>query len=270
VAVDMAETYFPTLQECRVLLIGAGDIGRVVAKTFVARQVKELVIANRSLHKAEMLAHEIGGTAISLEQINDYLEQIDIIVSGTGSPNYLLRYADVEQLYRQREGHPLMLVDIALPRDFDPQIGTLPNVLLKNLYDLREIVDANLKKREDEVPKVQAIVDDEVQKFLDWKDSLKINGTIKTLNLSFNTIRNEELERYQHQFSEDVLPQVDAFTKSLTKKYLHLIISNIKSLYEVCDLDERQMHILQHLFDSHGATDEKPTRCRNARQHPGT
>ena len=163
-----------------------------------------------------------------------------------------------------------MLVDIALPRDFDPQIGTLPNVLLKNLYDLREVVDANLKKREHEIPKVQAIVEDEVQKFLNWKDSLKINDTIKRLNLSFDAIRNQELNRYQHQFPEDALPQVDAFTKSLTKKYLHFIMSNIKSLYEVCDLDERQLHILQHLFDSHGVTDERSTRCRNARQHPGT
>jgi glutamyl-tRNA reductase len=270
VAVDMAEASFPDLQQCRVLLIGAGDIGRVVAKTFAARQVKDLIIANRSLHKAEQLASEAGGTAIPLEQVDTYLDQVDIIVSGTGSPEYLLDYDDMAEWRQHHPSRHIMLVDIALPRDFDPKIGDLSNVLLKNLYDLREIVDANVKKRQDEVPKVRTIVQNEVQKFLNWKEALKINGTIKTLNLSFDAIRNQELERYHHQFPEEALLQVEAFTKSLTKKYVHLIISNIKTLSEVCDLDERQMHILEHLFDSHGVTDEKATGCRYARQHPGT
>jgi len=267
VAVDIAEAYFPSLQQCRVLLIGAGEIGRVVAKTFTARQVQELIIANRSRHKAEELAGDVGGTAIPLEQIDDYLDQVDVIVSGTGSPEYLLQYEAMKDWQQRHPDRHIMLVDIALPRDFDPKISELPNVLLKNLYDLREVVDVNMKKRGDEIPKVEAIVQDEVQKFLNWKDSLKINGTIKALNLSFEAIRNQELDRYQHQFSDDELPQVEAFTKSLTKKYVHLILSNIKSLHEVCNLDERQMHILEHLFDSHGATNERSTRCRNARKH---
>ena len=136
----------------------------------------------------------------------------------------------MEAWQRQHPSQRMMLVDIALPRDFDPRIGELSQVLLKNLYDLREIVNANLKKRADEIPKVQAIVQDEVRKFLNWNDALKINGTIKTLNLSFEAIRNQELDRYQHQFPEDALPQVEAFTKSLTKKYLHLIFFKLSLL----------------------------------------
>lgn len=267
VAVDMAETLFPSLHQCRVLLIGAGDIGRVAAKTFAGRQVAALTIANRNLRNAEELARDVGGSAISLDRLNDALDEVDVIVSGTGSPDYLLRYDDMRAWQQRHPDRRLMLVDIALPRDFDPNIGDLPNLTLKNLYDLREVVDRNLQKREDEIPKVRAIVEDEVRKYVNWRDNLHINDTIKALNLSFQAIRARELERYQHQFPDDALPQVDAFTKSLTKKYLHLIVSNIKSLSGVCDLDERQMHLLEHLFDSHGATNEESNCCRHARQH---
>ncbi len=252
VAVDIAEVYFTSLRHCRVLLIGAGEIGRVAAKTFAARQVAELIIANRSLPKAEALAHAVGGVAIPLEYVEACLDRVDIIVSGTGSPEYILRYEEMKTWQHQFPSRRIMLVDLALPRDVDPKIDDLPNVLLKNLYDLREVVNANLIKRQQEASKVHAIVHDETEKFLTWKNALKITGTIKTLNLSFETIRNQELNRYQHQFSEETLPQVEAFTKTLTKKYAHLILSNIKSLCAMCDLDERQLHIIEHLFDNHG------------------
>lgn len=268
VAVDIAEAVFPNMQQCRALVIGAGDIGTVVAKTLANRQIRQLLIANRSLSKAVELANEVGGAAIALHEMFDYLEQVDIIVSGTGSPDYLLRYADLAKLPQRSSSHPLLLVDIALPRDFEPTIGSLPCVMLKNLYDLKEIVEDNIKKREQEIPKVRAIIAGELEKFLAWKDSLKIHSTIKTLNLNFETIRLRELDRYQHQFPEELRSQVDAFTTSLTKKYLHLIISNLKSLYDVCDLDERQKHILKHLFDSHTAYNEQ-TDCRNKRQQSG-
>lgn len=267
VAVDMAAAYFPALPQCRVLLIGAGEIGRVVAKTFIARQVQALIIANRSLPKAEELAREVGGIAIALDRLDEYVDQVEIIVSGTDAPGYLLDYDDLRAWQQRHPERRLMLIDLALPRDFDPKISALPNVLLKNLYNLREVVDANLQKRADEIPKVEKIVRDDVQKFLNWKDTLKINATIKALNLSFDAIRHQELERYRRQFPDDMLPQVEVFTKALTQKYIHLILSNLKSLYDMCDLDERQIHILEHLFDSHGVTNAQATHCRNARQH---
>jgi glutamyl-tRNA reductase len=270
VAVDLAAAHFHDLRACRVMVIGAGEIGRVVAKTFADRGVKTLLIANRSLRNAEALADEVGGAAISLERVEACLDQpLDIVVSGTGSPAYLLRSETVRAWRQRHPDHPLMLVDIALPRDFDPEIAGLPQIVLKNLYDLREVVAANLKKRAGEIPKGEAIVRAETQKFLRWNDTLKLSHTIKMLNLSFDAIRQRELERYQHQFAAETLPQLDAFTKSLTQKYLHLILSNVKTLANVCDLDERQVHILEHLFDSHGATHDTSTHCRHAGQCPG-
>ena len=265
VAVDTAEEMFPDLEHAQALVIGAGDIGRVVARTFANRNLGRLLIANRSPEKALELAEEVGGQAIPLKEICEHLDEVDVIVSGTGSPEYLLNRSDVERLFTRRPQKGLLMVDIALPRDFDPQIDNLPNVTLKNLYDLKAVVDRNLRKREQEIPKVKSIIADELQKFLKWEESLKVNATIKVLNKNFEKIRRQEMERYHNQFPEELLPQIETFTKSLNKKYLHLIISNLKSLYEVCDLDEGQMHLLEHLFDSQKVTNDE-THCRYKRQ----
>ncbi len=265
VAVDIAEEQFPSLEQSQVLLIGAGDIGKVVARTFADRNVGKLLIANRSQETAIELAHEVGGRAISLDQIHEHLGQVDIIVSGTGSPDYLLRCSEIEELLERHPQQRLLMVDIALPRDFDPQIATLPNVTLKNLYDLKNVVKRNIRKREQELPRVEGIIADELQKFLKWKESLKINSTIKVLTQNFEIVRRQEMERYRNRFSDEVFPQIETFTKSLNKKYLHLIISNLKSLYQVCDLDEGQMHILEHLFDSQGVKNDE-AHCRYKRQ----
>ncbi len=265
VAVDMAEEIFPDIQQSKALLIGAGKIGRVVAKNFEKRNVGHLIIANRNLAKAERLAEEVGGTAISLDKIDEYIGKVDIMVSGTDSPEYLLRYEDMKRLISHLPPKPLLMVDIALPRDFDPVIGTLPNVSLKNLYDLKEVVDRNIKKRKQEVPKVHKIIREEIQKFLTWKESLKITATIKALTQHFEDLRLRELEKYEQQFPKEALSQVNAFTKSLTKKYIHLIVSNVKSLHEICELDQRQIHIIQHLFDCEGVSHER-NNCRFKRQ----
>jgi glutamyl-tRNA reductase len=265
VAVDIAAEIFPDLQHCKVLVIGAGRIGRIVTRNFAKQEVKGLIIANRSIAKAVELAQEVGGTAISLDNIIEQVGNVDVIVSGTGSADYLLCSHDVQRALQRSPAKQLLMVDIALPRDIDPEIGSLPGVILKNLYDLKGIVERNLEKRKQEIPKAQKIVAEEVQKFLTWKDSLKINSTIRALAIHFETLRLQELEKYEHQFPKETLTQVDAFTRSLAKKYIHHIVSNIRSLHEVCELDAREIHILEHLFDSHEIRDKR-TLCRVKRE----
>ncbi len=265
VAIELAEQMFPDLQKRRVLLIGAGNIVQVVAKNLKNRGIENIFIANRSFNKAHDLAEEVGGTAIAFHEINEQLEETDVIISGTGSPEYLFRYDEMQKLLKRHCHKSLLIIDIALPRDFDPEISHLPNVMLKNLYDLQEVVALNIKKREQEIPKVKKIIEEEMQKFRSWKATLQMKPTIQTLTENFETIRTMELGRYLHQFPDEMLSQVDQFTKSLTNKYIHLIIANLKSLYEICNLTPDQVHLIQHLFDSHGVFDEH-THCRFKRQ----
>ncbi|MBD3308744.1 glutamyl-tRNA reductase [candidate division KSB3 bacterium] len=251
VAVDLAEHIFPELHACRVLLIGAGAMGKAVAKNLAQRGVAKILIANRHLQKAVDLAQEVEGTAIPLTAIEEHIDAMDVIVSGTGSPDYLLRADQMQTLLTQPRSKPLLMIDIALPRDFDPQIALLPDVILKNLYDLKEVVDLNLKRREQEIPKVKAIIAEEVQKFLYWRESLKIKPVIQTLTTNFEAIRSEELDRQKKQIADDDLSEMDRVTKALTQKYVHVLISRLKELHKVCSLDAQQIHIIEQLFDSH-------------------
>jgi glutamyl-tRNA reductase len=151
---------------------------------------------------------------------------------------------------------PLLIIDIALPRDFDPHIGTLPSVMLKNLYDLKEVVDRNLQKREREIPKVKQIIAEEVQKFLSWKASLQITPIIQTLTEHFETIRRAEVDKQRKHVPDEIFSQVDRVTHSLTKKYVHVLISRLKEIHDVCSLDAHQLHIIQQLFESHEIFDQ--------------
>ncbi len=265
VVIDLAENMFPDMAKRHVLLIGAGKIVQVVAKNLKNRYVGNIFIANRNLTKAVNLSEEVGGTPIPFHEIEDQLENMDIVISGTGSPEYLFRSDDMQKVLQRRRNNPLLIIDIALPRDFDPEIGHLPNVTLKNIYDLQEVVDLNLKKRAGEIPKVEKIIEEEVRKFRSWKEALRIKPTIQALTENFETIRVVEIEKRRNQFSDETFSQIEHFTKTLTNKYIHLIISNLKTLHEVCTLALEQVHIIEQLFDNYENID-KHTNCRFKRQ----
>lgn len=265
VAVDLAQDVWPDLSNCRALVVGAGEISRVAAKTLADRKTQQIIITNRTLPKAVALAEEVGGSAIPLEEMLNYINQVDIIISGTGSSEYVFRYEDMQRVLANSP-HRIVMVDIALPRDVDPQIGTLPGVALHNLYDLKAIVDRNVQQRQQEIPAVRRIVEEEVEKFLAWKQTLKVSATIQTLHRHFETLRTQELSRYQHQLSAEQYAQLDSVTQSLTNKYIHVIISNLKSLNEVCELNAQHIHIIQNLFDCEGMPNVR-TCCRFKREH---
>ena len=265
VAVDLAEQMFPNLPQCQVLLIGAGEIIQVVAKTLKKRQAQNLWLANRSVEKAQQLASEVGGRALPLDGIAEVIPQMDVIISGTGAQDYLFTANDLRRLLAAPRATPLLIVDIALPRDFDPAIKTLPNVRLKNLYDLHEVVNLNLQKRAAEVPQVEKIIAEEVQKFLSWQEALGIKPIIQALTENFETLRRAEFEKQRPLFPAETLAQVEYLTKALTNKYIHLIVSNSKTLHEVCRLTPEHVHIIEQLFQNQGNFDEQ-TRCRFKRQ----
>jgi glutamyl-tRNA reductase len=267
VAIDLAEQMFPNIQACQIVLIGAGDIMQVVAKNLKARDVDNICIANRNFTKAIQLAEEVGGTAIPFHKIDEQFGQADIIISGTGSSDYLFRYDDMKEVLKRRWDNPLLIIDIALPRDFETEIGHLPNVTLKNLYDLQAVVDLNLKKREQEIPKAEKIIAEEVRKFRSWKEALRIKPTIQAVTENFERIRIPELEKQRSQFSDETFSQLDHFTKSLTNKYIHHIISNLKLLHKVCSLTPNQVHIIEQLFGCYEDIEEYP-HCGFKRQQP--
>ena len=158
VAVELAEKIFSQLAERGVMVIGAGDTSEKAARSLLSRGAHQVIVANRSYDKAERLARELGGRAIRFDDWNNQCENIDIIISSTAAPHYILDRAKVELMMKRRRNRPLLLIDIAVPRDTEPEVNFLENVFLYNIDDLQTIADDYLKQRRLEVARCEQII----------------------------------------------------------------------------------------------------------------
>ena len=175
VAVELAEKIFGVLGEHEVMVIGAGDTSEKTARALMSRGAKGLVVANRSPEKAQALAGELGGRAVSFEQWADEFARVDIVISSTSAPHYILDRARLEPLMRARRNRSLLLVDIAVPRDIDPEVNSLENVYLYNVDDLQATAEACLRQRQDEVTRCEAIIRQKAEELLRWEQRRESN-----------------------------------------------------------------------------------------------
>ncbi|HWQ90806.1 MAG TPA: glutamyl-tRNA reductase [Clostridia bacterium] len=158
VAVELAEKVFSDLSNKHVLVIGAGDTSEKTARALLSRGAGSILVTNRSLEKAVSLAADLGGRAVAFEAWAEEFPNIDIVISSTSAPHYVLDRARLEPLMRKRKNRPLLLVDIAVPRDIEPEINFMENVFLYNIDDLQAIADDYLKQRQDEVARCEKII----------------------------------------------------------------------------------------------------------------
>jgi glutamyl-tRNA reductase len=158
VAVELAEKIFSSLKERNVLVIGAGDTSEKTARALLSRGASSIIVSNRSYDRAAALAAELGGRAIHFEEWNDEFNRVDIAISSTSAPHYVLDRAKLEPLMKTRRGRPLLLIDIAVPRDIDPEVNFLESVYLYNIDDLQAIADSYLKQRQQEVSKCEEFI----------------------------------------------------------------------------------------------------------------
>jgi len=162
VAVELAGTIFTRLEDCGVLVIGAGDTGEKVARALVSRGVSRLLVTNRSTERAEALAAALGGRPVRFEQWAREFDRLDIVISSVAAPDYVLDRARLESLLRNRPAAPLLLVDIAVPRNIDPAVNTLPDVYLYNVDDLQGLANRYLARRQEDVARCEAIIREQV------------------------------------------------------------------------------------------------------------
>lgn len=167
VAVELAEKIFSNLNDRNVMVIGAGDTSEKTARALLSRGAKSIFVTNRSYDKAVGLAQELGGKAVKFEDWAAEFEQIDIAISSTSAPHYILDCAKLQPLMKLRRNRPLLLVDIAVPRDIDPQVNQLEGVYLFNIDDLQQIADDYLKMRREEIAKCEAIIRDRARGLLE-------------------------------------------------------------------------------------------------------
>lgn len=167
VAVELAEKIFTNLSERNVMVIGAGDTSEKTAKSLLSRGAKSIIVANRSFDKAEALAKELGGRAVNFDTWLNEFEHIDIVISSTSAPHYVLDRVKLAPLMKIRKNRPLLLIDIAVPRDIDPEVNLLSEVYLFNIDDLQQIANDYMQQRREEIAKCEAIIQERARTLLD-------------------------------------------------------------------------------------------------------
>jgi len=223
-AVELARKIFSTIEDKTVLIIGAGEMCELAAKHFVNNGVSSVLVTNRTYERALKLAEEFGGRAIPFEDFPFHLHQVDIVMTSTGAPNFILEQKKLEEVIRQRKNKPMFLIDIAVPRDIDPRVNDIDNVYLYDVDDLQGVVQANLKERQKEAKKAEAIVEQEIGQFHTWLSGLEVVPTIKALRQSFEEIRQKELEKTfsnLRDLDDRERKAIEALTSALINKLLH-------------------------------------------------
>jgi glutamyl-tRNA reductase len=223
-AVEMARQVFGGLENSHVLVISAGEAGKLTARSLKDSGAAEVAVANRTPHRALALAKELGARVFDFDSIADALPQFDIVISATAATRYVLSADTVARAMEKRNGRPLCLVDIAVPRDIDPESRKIPNVHVYDIDDLEAVSLANVAQRGKEVSHVRRIVDEEVDRFMDWYRGLQAVPVITALQNKVEKIRARELakslKRLQN-LSEEELGRIEALTSAITRKVLH-------------------------------------------------
>lgn len=250
-AVQLIEKIFSNLSKKSALVIGAGETGEIAAKHLKERGIGNLTITNRTYERAERLAEGLSAKILPFGNFKDSLHEFDIVLSATSSDSLILTKADVLAAMKKRNYSSMILMDIAIPRDIDPESKNIDYVFYNDIDSLNIIVQQNLTKRKEEIPKVEKIIEEELNTFLHWFNSLEVAPTIKNLRDYFEAIRLEEIEKNKNRFSTEDQEKLDIITKRIINKILHHPTVELKKYTESgVNTDEaaQKVSIIRELF----------------------
>ncbi|MDP9018117.1 MAG: glutamyl-tRNA reductase [Candidatus Eremiobacteraeota bacterium] len=253
-AVAMAKERVGTLNDASVVVIGAGAMGRTAAKRLRAEGAEHIFVTNRTMSRAQDVIAEIGhGEAIHLPGLTDAIASADIVVTSTGASHFILTHDNVRQAMESRPSRPLVVIDIAVPRDADPQIGKIPNVSLIDVDGLKDAVDITLQARREAIPHVEEIIDEYITRFGQWYQSRAAVPVIASLTQKAELIRKKEMERLFvrcPELSERERMLITGSSLTIISKLLHTVVTKIRDK-AVSNHAEALTHarILDELFD---------------------
>ena len=221
--VHLAERIFESIAGQRILFIGAGEMIELCAAHFCAGQPKQVTIANRTVERARALAEQYGGTAIRLDELGEHLAAHDIVVSCTASPLPIIGLGMVERAVKVRRHRPIFMVDLAVPRDIEEEVGKLDDVFLYTVDDLAQVVESGLESRQAAVVDAEAIIANRVQDFLGWLASRDTVPVIRSLRDSAERMRRHEMEHAMKLLAKGEAPEkvLEHLSQRLTNKFLH-------------------------------------------------
>jgi glutamyl-tRNA reductase len=234
-AVDLALSVLGGLAERHVVILGAGEMSELTASALADQGAGTVFVANRHADRALSLAQRFGGSVVGLEGLPEQLVRADIVLCSTSSPHPIVGREELEVVMRERAGRSLLLIDIAVPRDIDPACGELEDVSLYDIDDLQAVVARNLSTREEEIPRAQEIVEQEIRRFARWLGQLEALPTVSALrehgNALVDQVLAENAGRWESASPRDVA-RVEAIARAVMSRLLHEPTIRLRSLSE--------------------------------------
>ena len=239
-SVNLAKHIFASLEKTRVLLVGAGETIELVAKHLYENNVGKITVANRTIARAENMAKQVGADVITLAQIPEHMSQADIVISSTGSTLPIIGKGMVEQALTKRRHQPIFMVDLAVPRDIEEQVGDLEDVFLYTVDDLQSIISQNLENRRKAAVEAQSIVNNQSDNFMSWLRGLNTQDTIVNYRKQCISERDQLLEKalLQLKTGKDAEAVIGELATKLTNKFMHAPTSALQSAAQGGKLDK--------------------------------
>ncbi|AKJ43843.1 glutamyl-tRNA reductase [Pragia fontium] len=244
-ACTLARQIFESMSDVNVLLVGAGETIELVARYLREHQVKKMVIANRTRERAQQLANEVQADVITLPEIDERLYKADIVISSTASPLPIIGKGMVERSLKARRNQPMLFIDIAVPRDIEPEVGDLSNVYLYTVDDLHAIIEHNLSQRKAAAVQAEDIVQQESANFMAWMRSQSAVSTIKDYRAMADDIRKELVEKALSAIEQgaDVESTINELSNKLTNRLIHAPTKSLQKAASSGDLE--QLNVLR-------------------------
>lgn len=248
-AVSLSKQLFSKFENHTALLVGAGETVELAARHLKESGIGRMIIANRTVERARNLAEEVGAYAIALPEIPDHLAEADIIISSTASPLPILGKGMIERAIKARRHRPVLMVDIAVPRDIEPEVGDLPDVYLYTVDDLQDIIEEGLKSRQAAAEQAEEIIDSQVSDFMGWVKSQQSVDIIRNFRSKSNEIRSEELAKAVQMLQAGSDPQkvLEKLAHGLTNKLIHAPTVRLRDASR--SEEQNILHAAQELFD---------------------
>jgi len=223
-AVELSKHIFGDLSNKKILVIGAGEMCEIALRHFKKEGLKDIYITNRTFEKARALSEIVLGKPCKFEEISEFLTKVDMVLSSTGADNYIIKKQDIISVMKKRKNRPIFFIDIAVPRDIDPEINDFENVYLYNIDDLKELSAKYLKNRIKESEYAKKIINDEITKFSQWFKQLEIQPLITHVIERAELIRGEEfnktIKKIKH-LDDDTIKNIEVLTKNIVNKLIH-------------------------------------------------
>ncbi len=250
-AVELARQSLGALEGRSVLVIGAGEMSELTAVNLVSNGVSSVIVSNRSYDRAVTLAEKFNGIAVKFDQLFHYMSQADIVISSTAAQHYVIKYQEMQVVMDQRAGKTIMMIDIAVPRDIDPEVGKLPGVNLYDVDNLQNVVDAHLAERRKAAVAAEGIIEEELDEFMKWLSTRFVVPTITAIKKKADEIKQRELcQAFNRlgELSERERKIIGSMANAIVNQLLHDPVIKLKQ-YALTPEGHLYTEILQNLFN---------------------